>query len=575
MFVSKQSVLVGALWTAMLCGSAPAEAIDAAAANGVPVCTAPGGPGFGYNLGRPPATIVSDLAGGAIVTWVDGRSGTGADIYVQRINGAGDAQWTVNGVAACTDASNQTAPALVSDGAGGAIVIWDDDRNGSSNLDLYAQRIDATGTPRWTTNGVPVCTAMNDQEFPAITSDGSGGAIATWGDQRAGVPFAVYAQRIDGSGAQLWTTDGVYVGGTDVQGPPTIVEDGSSGAIVAWFETLTNTKVLAQRVSAAGHLLWPTVTVCAVSVSNRGAAIVSDGAGGAIVAWRNIGTLIPGIRAQRLSGLNGSQLWGTSGVGVQVGSGSNGSNLFYPTLAADGAGGALIAWPDARNGAANIDIYAQRVDYAGTLLWTSGGVAVCGGAQNQTVPVMVSDGALGAIVAWVDNRSVSGTDVYAQRIDAGGAPLWKSNGVPLCALGGSLAPVIVSDGASGAIVAWPDGRAVAPGVYAQHVNTSGLVLDVPRPTQPGSRLAQAWPDPFRDQVRIAFDMSVASSVHMEVLDAGGRRVWSSPPERLEPGRHAITWNGNTNDHRRLRDGIYFLRVEGGGFEATTKVLRLN
>jgi hypothetical protein len=39
---------------------------------------------------------------------------------------------------------------------------------------------------QWITDGVPVCTAAGDQEVPQITTDGSGGAIFTWSDYRAG-----------------------------------------------------------------------------------------------------------------------------------------------------------------------------------------------------------------------------------------------------------------------------------------------------------------------------------------------------------------------------------------------------
>jgi len=53
--------------------------------------------------------------------------------------------WTANGVPICMSSGEQRAQQLVSDCSGGAIIAWEDLRNGSSNIDVYAQRVDAAG----------------------------------------------------------------------------------------------------------------------------------------------------------------------------------------------------------------------------------------------------------------------------------------------------------------------------------------------------------------------------------------------------------------------------------------------
>lgn len=45
-----------------------------------------------------------------------------------------------------------------------------------------------------------ICTEINDQTEPTIVSDGSGGAIIVWTDYRAGTYSDIYAQRIDANG---------------------------------------------------------------------------------------------------------------------------------------------------------------------------------------------------------------------------------------------------------------------------------------------------------------------------------------------------------------------------------------
>lgn len=117
--------------------------------------------------------IVSDGSGGAIITWVDYRTGDGV-IYVQKIDHSGIARWTTNGIAVSTISSNQYSPAIISDGFGGAIITWTETRTGVS-IDIYAQKINASGIVQWTANGVAITTISSDERTPEIVGDGIGG----------------------------------------------------------------------------------------------------------------------------------------------------------------------------------------------------------------------------------------------------------------------------------------------------------------------------------------------------------------------------------------------------------------
>ncbi|HTP80635.1 MAG TPA: hypothetical protein VMM57_09550, partial [Bacteroidota bacterium] len=117
------------------------------------------------------------------------------------IPGIVSGQWSTNPIinnAICTAAYDQYSPTIVSDGSGGAIITWQDLRSGN-DFDIYAQYINAAGTPQWPSNGVAICTATGDQASPTIVSDGSGGAIITWQDER-GANYDIYAQRINAAG---------------------------------------------------------------------------------------------------------------------------------------------------------------------------------------------------------------------------------------------------------------------------------------------------------------------------------------------------------------------------------------
>ena len=155
-------------------------------------------------------------------------------------------------------------------------------------------------------------------------------------------------------------------------------------------------------------------------------------------------------------------------------------NQYSPTSVSDGTGGAIVAWYDYRNGT-SADVYAQRISAGGTVQWTADGVALCTATGNQYSPTIVSDGGApgeagsGAVVTWADSRS-GNTDIYAQRISAGGTVQWTPDGVALCtATGTQSMPNITSDGAGGAIVTWMDSRSGIYHIYAQRISAGGTV----------------------------------------------------------------------------------------------------
>ncbi|MBI5589078.1 MAG: hypothetical protein HY881_01210, partial [Deltaproteobacteria bacterium] len=259
----------------------------------------------------------------------------------------------------CTAAINQQYPTITSDGSGGDIITWMDHRNG--NYDIYAQRIDASGVVKWATDGVAICTADDYRQTPQITSDGSGGAIITWQDRRSG-NNDIYAQRIDANGTVLWTPNGVPIcTADDYQQTPQITSDGSGGAIITWqdYRNGNDWDIYAQRINA-----------------------------------------------------NGVVQWTPDGVAICTADEDQG----WPTITSDGSGGAIITWIDYRNNSFIADIYAQRIDASGTVLWTPNGVPICTADGDQQTLKITSDGSGGAIITWQDYRNGNDWDIYAQRI---------------------------------------------------------------------------------------------------------------------------------------------------------------
>lgn len=412
---------------------------------------------------------IADGNGGFIVAWRDGNTFVNYRIHVQRVNALGVPQWAPSGVV-LTTVSEQGSPKLVSDGAGGAIVTWHDLRNG--NNDIYAQRVNGAGVPQWTPGGVPLCLNTLTQRNPKIVSDFAGGAIIAWEDSRY-LTSDFYAQRINASGVTQWAVDGVPVF-VDVynQDSLVMVADGRGGAILAWLDyQFVDHRVIGQQLASNGTVYHPTgLVICAAPGYKSVPVITSDGSSGAIVAW---GDARNGAQyhlyAQRISS-GGYLFWTTDGLPV-----ATAGNVTGIDIEADGAGGAIVSWSDFRNGL-DADIYAQRLIAYGGMHWPTNGVALCAVSYNQTTSSVVPDGLGGAIVSWMDQRTGTAfADIYTNRVNGSGAVVWAYGGMPLStAVSTQRDPVAVSDSANGAIVVWEDYSGDGNSdLYAQRIEKRG------------------------------------------------------------------------------------------------------
>jgi len=539
--------------------------------NGRALCTASGDQSY--------PVMLTDGAGGAFVAWEDRRV-SGADIYAQRILGSGAIApgWPTDGRALCTAAQDQLAPVLAPDGAGGAFVAWEDYRAGGGDPNIYVQRITAAGAiaAGWPANGVGLCTQTDVQGRPTIVSDGAGGAIVAWEDFRDGTGD-VYVQRVNATGLPLWGTNGLPVCAHDGdQRFPVAVPDGAGGAIIAWQDTRAgDADIYAQRIDGTGAARWTTdgAVLCAATLDQLGLRITSDGAGGAIASWEDYRADNSDIYAQRIDSA-GVVRWTPDGVALCT-------DLFEQysaALAPDGAGGALVAWNDLRSGLE--DIYAQHVTGLGAIAsgWAANGQAVCVASGSQFDPRAATDGAGGAFFTWIDNRPGSAQlDVYALRMTGAGvaASGWAANGKPLCsATGDQTVTAIVPDGLGGAVLGWFDLRSGNADIYALRVTATGgnpTVAVEPGPS-PNFELFPAAPNPLRSQTWMRFRLAEPEHVTMRIVDVAGRRVRQLMDEpSLAAGDHEIAWDGRDEAGSRVPGGVYLLVLRAGAESMTAKL----
>ena len=528
--------------------------------NGFAVCTA--------NNDQIIPAIVSDGNGGSIIAWSDYRNGNW-DIYAQRANGTG-VLWTADGVAICTASDSQQQPQIVSDGSNGAIIAWYDYRNG--NYDIYAQRVNASGAVLWTADGVPICTAAFDQFNIAMIGDGFGGAILTWEDNRSNVVNCpdIYAERVDATGASLWTADGVSVcNEASAQHGPRLVSDGSGGAFVTWYDHRAGDyDIYTQRIASGGAVQWTTngVATCTMGTDQLKPDICSDDAAGVIITWYDYrSTTDYDIYAQRV-GPGGAIVWAVDGV---VMNNNEGYDQINPRIVSDDIGGAIIVWQDYITGITS-DVYAQRVAAAGAVQWTATGVIICTAAGDQRNPQIVTDGNSGAFITWADYRNIDTTnsDVYAQRIAADATINWPATGYLICDADSSQSHLaMASDGNFGAVVAWQDYRNGNWDIYAQGFDVSGVGVELePRPDGSLFQLSPAFPNPSAAAVGFSYSLPKSGAVELAVYDIVGQKMATLASGVMSTGRHEVSWNGAS-----VAAGVYFYRLSFEGLTRTNRI----
>jgi hypothetical protein len=535
------------------------------------------------------SVITTDGAGGAIVAWQDFRTAP-AVIAAQHVLASGelDVAWPHFGRTVMGDPPTpgglQTFPIITSDGAGGAIIVWEDLRSVVTEIDLYAQHILANGTldPAWLNTGTALTTATGQQEVASVISDGAGGAIVVWRDNRAGqVAFDVYAQHILATGVvdPLWPSNGFPVcTAAGEQQSPVIVEDGSGGAVIAWSDgrVTPDLNIFAQRIQITGAIApgWPVngQALCTAADGQGAPTIVSDGAHGAVVAWGD--SRDPAgqhIFAQHVFGsgvvdpawpLDGRIISGVATIESR------------PRAVSDGAGGAVVNWQGFTNHTDVLNMYVQHVQANGTVdpAWPAGGQTLSFRQKQQSFAEIASDGAGGAIVAWTENAQHN----FAQHVLASGTldPAFPADGRALCNLPTAQGDVaIVSAGVGGAIVSWSDNRDGALDIYAIQV-LDAHPTGVPVPTPQAITFAPAFPNPAQGSTTLRFVLPSEAQVRVAIYDVAGRRVRELASGQRPAGEQTLAWDMRDQNGREVSAGVYFARLDADRSSLTQKLVKL-
>jgi hypothetical protein len=344
------------------------------------------------------------------------------------------------------------------------------------------------------------------------------------------------------------------------------------------------------------------IAVCTAANGQWEPAVAFDGTN-YLVVWHDYRSgSYPDVYGTRVTGAG--VVLDPAGIAISA----EADNQWYPAVVFDGSD-FLVTWEDRRSGS-TYDIYGARVSGAGVVL-DPAGIPVSTAAYDQRAPAAAFDGT-NVIVAWIDARSASYTDIYGARVAESGVVL-DTSGFAICtAANDQWYPAAAFDGAD-FLVVWTDGRG---GTYAEidgaRVTPGGVVADTfPVARHEGNRWSGAlavapggqtflacggWVSTAAGKTYNTYRVlgklgpfpgveesprpQAASSSPAATIVRGVLFLPQSPvANRQSPsalldisGREVLALRPGANDVRHLAPGVYFVRTANGEERITNKVV---
>jgi hypothetical protein len=588
--------------------------------------------------------------------WEDNRTGFQSEINFLHVNGDGIPGFRTDGKKVSSTEHSRTLPVSAAGPSGSAYVVWKELTRTSEQL--MAQRVSSSGNLLWQQSGVQLTSPGDEIGAFSAASDERGNLFIPFipKDANSDQDYVVKFNGFNSEGRKLFKEDISVSRSTNRKSMISCVADDSGGVYIFWLEVLNHNAVLTgQRIDKTGKLKWGNFPVVIsgyrdniFSFSAKKIAsqvylvwqtqksdkdiyhqlISSDGK----LLWDKVGVQVMPvkghqtnpqpliIKSQILLTWSDEQKNGDRNIAAQKFD-IKGEPLWKKVLSiidikgeqfgqkilSDGKDGAIITWIDRRVSGARGNIYAQRIDKDGQLLWDSAGVAVASSKNTEKSYVsVVPDLTGGAVVIFKEKRN-NKNEIYGQKIfntgtftsqvlafnteligDSVKVSWYSANEVTGSSF--NVERTTVTDTSSNA---WEkigeiraDGRAAAKYYeYYDKPHTSGTIYyrvvhsDQTGNIQPsdlaeinylgdntGVFVAQNYPNPFNEKTNISVYLPFASKVKLEFFNSHLEKI-NEMEEKLSAGQHNIEFSASG-----LKPGIYFYKVHADDFVEVKKMV---
>lgn len=548
-----------------------------------------------------------DSQNNAVLSFLDVRN-VNQDIFVYKISASGTFVWGADGIAVCTDETEDYTPTLGITDQNNVIVAW------MAGDDMKMQKILANGT---LASAQPILFHEEgySHTWPQILPQTNDSFILKYAKDSG--PFysvlrKVYAQKYDSSFTSVWanpttiTDQGGISSWTQVFSTDS---DGNGGFVICWYEDRDADQmrnVYVQHVLADGSVgftangIQPTTSIATQhfypitaydEISNETYMIWSE-----TDADQNT----RGLRVQKFN-TQGAKMFGEDGLSI-ISLGDQ-SPLVYK---ADVVNHELVTlFTGALNGStANSYMKAFKLNTQGAFVW-EGDFVTMKGSNGGIVHEEATDFKSNQLVSiWEDTRAEQ-THLYIQNLGFDGnlGVLEAQTGISgTVTLNGGEGIVTNVQIAIGDTIITPNANGsyyhdMPAGIYtviatladyytvtvqnvhidSAQVATLNITLEpetgsADNPINPASISLNNYPNPFNPSTTISFNLPKNDNVELSIFNVKGQKVKTLLNKSLSAGTHNIRWDGKTESGKSATSGIYYCRLTNSTTSIINKML---
>jgi FlgD Ig-like domain len=89
-----------------------------------------------------------------------------------------------------------------------------------------------------------------------------------------------------------------------------------------------------------------------------------------------------------------------------------------------------------------------------------------------------------------------------------------------------------------------------------------------------AQLSQNYPNPFNPTTTVAYNLTQAGNVELEVYNVKGQLVKTLVNEYKAVGDHSITWNGTDENNKQVSSGMYFYKLNTADYSCAKKMIMI-
>jgi prepilin-type N-terminal cleavage/methylation domain-containing protein len=288
---------------------------------------------------------------------------------------------------------------------------------------IFIRAVDATGAFSWPTKRVNAELGDSHQTKPiiALTENSGTATTAVAWEDNRNGESDIYLQILDKDGNRQLAADLQVSTSANPDHSPALAFDSLDNLYVVWVESGLNQDIYLSKFDLAGNLLLGPVALKNSADQETYPKIIFDGSDNPYLSY----TLeTDGIKNAALVKYDSlfTPIWENN-----PSADTSAVNRFDSRLSLYGST-MFAVWNDERNG--DKDIYAQKIDASGSPLWTNDLKVNIGlDSADQLAPNLVVRSTLKAIAAWTDNRN-SKSEIFATEFAGAGALTGVAN-VPL------------------------------------------------------------------------------------------------------------------------------------------------